>query len=138
MSHPTFSAQCLTVHNPFHPMLGRETQLLDEPVPIRTLVPPSNKPVIVVRNGQYILRADWDQEVKDGDTLAVVFLPQGGDDGGSDVLRVVLLVVVAYFAWYLAPELAGAGASQGTIAAWQAGIGAVGNPVINANLEVLK
>ena len=132
----SFTAHCLTVHNPFHPMLGRETQLLDEPVPIRSLVPPSNKPVIVVRNGQYILRADWDQEVKDGDTLAVVFLPQGGDDGASDVLKVVLIIVIAYFSGGWGASLAEA--YGGTAAAWSAAISVEGTPVINAIIEVTK
>jgi hypothetical protein len=142
MSQSTFSAQCLTVHNPFNPMLGRETQLLDEPVPIRTLVPPSNKPVIVVRNGQYILRADWDQEVKDGDTLAVVFLPQGsGDDGGSNVLQVILMIVVIVVAAYTGVYVGGAeglGMGAGYGAAAQAAVGMEGNPVINVTFEVLK
>lgn len=131
-----FTAHCLTVHNPFHPMRGRESQILEEPVAIRALVPQTNKPVVVVRNGEYVLRASWDEEVKDGDTLAIVFLPQGGNDGGSDVLKVVLMIVVAYFAWYVGAPVAQGGLGYGGFA--QAAVGIVGSPSINIHLEATQ
>ena len=131
-----FTAHCLTVHNPFHPMRGRESQILEEPVAIRALVPQTNQPVVVVRNGDYVLRADWDQEVNDGDTLAIVFLPQGGNDGGSDVLKVVLMIVVAYFAWYVGAPVAQGGLGYGGFA--QAAVGIVGSPSINIHLEATQ
>lgn len=133
---PSFTAHCLTVHNPFHPMRGRESQILEEPIAIRSLVPQTNKPVVVVRNGEYVLRADWDQEVKNGDTLAVVFLPQGGNDGGSDVLKVVLMIVVAYFSWYVGAPVAQGGLGYGGFA--QAAVGIVGSPAINIHLEAMQ
>ena len=129
----SFTAHCLTVHNPFHPMRGRESQILEEPVAIRALVPPTNKPVVVVRNGEYVLRADWDQEVENGDTLAIVFLPQGRNDGGSDVIKVVLMIVVAYFASYVGAPVAQGGLGYGGFA--QAAVGIVGSPSINIHLE---
>lgn len=132
----SFTAHCLTVHNPFHPMRGREHQIIEEPVSIRSLVPQTNKPVVVVRNGDYCLRKDWDQEVKDGDTVAVVFLMQGGDDGGSDVIKVVLMIVVAYFAWYVGAPVAQGGLGYGGFA--QAAVGIVGSPSINIHLEATQ
>ena len=132
----SFTAHCLTVHNPFHPMRGRESQILEEPVAIRALVPPTNKPVVVVRNGEYLLRADWDQEVENGDTLAIVFLPQGGNDGGSDVIKVVLMIVVAYFAWYVGAPVTSGGLGYGGFA--QAAVGIVGSPSINIHLEATQ
>lgn len=131
-----FTAHCLTVHNPFHPMRGRESQILEEPVAIRALVPQTNKPVVVVRNGEYVLRASWDEEVKDGDTLAIVFLPQGGNDGGSDVLKVVMMIVVAYIAYQTGIYVGGEGTF--TAFATQAAVGIVGSPAINIHLEATQ
>lgn len=137
----SFTAHCLTVHNPFNPMRGREFQVLDEPVAIRALVPQTNKPVVVVRNGEYVLRASWDEEVKDGDTLAVVFLPQGGGDGGSDVTKVIMMIVVAVVAYYTGVYVGGQeglamGAGYGYAA--QAAVGIVGSPSINNHLEATQ
>lgn len=132
----TFQAQCVTVTNPFHPMRGREIQLLDKPVKIRELAPETNQPFLIMRNSEYVLRADWDQEVKTGDSMAVVLLPQGGNDGGSDVLKVVLMIVVAYFAWYVGAPVAQGGLGYGGFA--QAAVGIVGSPSINNHLEAMQ
>ena len=98
-----FKAQCVTVRDPFHPAKSREIRTLDCAGPISALAPETKQPFIILRNGQAVLRADWDQPVADGDLMAVVLLPQGGDDGGSDVLRIVLMIVVLVVAWYYAP-----------------------------------
>lgn len=138
---PSFTAHCLTVHNPFHPMRGRESQILEEPIAIRSLVPQTNKPVVVVRNGEYVLRADWDQEVMDGDTVAVVFLPQGGGNGGSDVTRVIMMIVVAVVAYYTGVYVSGLeGLAMGTGYGYaaQAAVGIVGSPSINIHLEATQ
>ena len=131
-----FKAQCVTVRDPFHPLRGREIKTLECAGPISALAPDTKQPFIILRNGQAVLRSDWDQPVSDGDLFAVVLLPQGNDNGGSDVLRVVLMVVVMVVAWYYAPALAGAfgGTSTGAIAAAQAAIGMVGMALVNAML----
>lgn len=131
-----FKAQCVTVRDPFHPAKSREIRTLDCAGPISALAPETKQPFIILRNGQAVLRADWDQPVADGDLMAVVLLPQGGDDGGSDVLRIVLMIVVLVVAWYYAPALAGAfgGTSTGAVAAAQAAIGIVGMALVNAIL----
>lgn len=131
-----FKAQCVTVRDPFHPAKSREIRTLNCAGPISALAPETKQPFIILRNGQAVLRADWDQPVADGDLMAVVLLPQGGDDGGSDVLRIVLMIVVLVVAWYYAPALAGAfgGTSTGAVAAAQAAIGIVGMALVNAIL----
>lgn len=131
-----FKAQCVTVRDPFHPMRGREIKTLECAGPISALAPDTKQPFIILRNGQAVLRKDWDKPVTDGDLLAVVLLPQGGNNGGSDPLRIVLMIVVMVVAWYYAPALAGAfgGTSTGAVAAAQMAIGMVGMALVNAML----
>jgi sulfur carrier protein ThiS len=136
-----FAAHCLTVRNPFHPGKDRDFQVLDEPIAIRELTPKTDKPFLIVRNGDYVLRADWDQEVKDGDMLAVVFLPQGGGDGGSDIGRVIAMIVVAIASYYTGGLVAGyVGGSNA--AAWgyaaSVAVSLVGSPSINIQLEAAQ
>lgn len=128
-----FKAQCVTVRDPFHPMRNREIRLLDGPGPISALVPETKQPFIILRNGEAVLRADWDQPVCDGDLMAVVLLPQGGDDGGSDVLQIVLMIVVIVASFYTGGAVGAAyGSTWGAVA--QAAVGIVGAALINAIL----
>lgn len=127
-----FKAQCVTVRDPFHPAKSREIRTLNCAGPISALAPETKQPFIILRNGQAVLRADWDQPVADGDLMAVVLLPQGGDDGGSDVLRIVLTIVVMVVAWYVATPVAAGGLGYGPIAG--AAVGIVGSALINALL----
>jgi hypothetical protein len=132
-----FKAQCVTVRDPFHPMRGREIKTLDCAGPISALAPATQQPFIILRNGEAVLRADWDQPVANGDLMAVVLLPQGGNGGGSDVLRIVLMIVVIIFAWYVAPGLAtslGYAANGSAAAMIAAGINIVGAALVNAML----
>lgn len=130
-----FSAHCVTIRDPFHPLRHREVVRLDGPGPISALAPTTTQPFIIMRNGQALLRKDWNQPVSDGDLLAVVLLPQGGR-GGSDVLRIVLMVVIAVFAYQVAPWVGGQFGitSAGGIAAIQGGIGILGSALVNAIL----
>lgn len=89
-------AHCVTVRDPFHPDMSREMRPLRASGPIRALAPATAQPFVILRNGQAILRADWDLPVEDGDLLAVVLLPQGG--GGSNPLKLVLMLAVTTFA----------------------------------------
>lgn len=128
-----FKAQCVTVRDPFHPMRGREIRTLECAGPISALAPVSDQPFIILRNGQAVLRADWDQPVADGDLLAVVLLPQGGGDGGSDVMRIVLMIVVVVASYYTGGAV---GAAYGSAwgAAASAAVGIVGSALVNAFL----
>ena len=65
------------MRDPFHPMRNREVRRLDCAGPIRAIAPQTDQPFIILRNGEAVLRADWDQPVEAGDLLAVVLLPQG-------------------------------------------------------------
>lgn len=134
-----FKAGLVTVRDPFNPWRNRQHAVIDSPARIADLVPDTRQPFIVLRNGEAVLRADWNQPVADGDLLAVVLLPQGGD-GGSDVLRIVLMIVVMVVAWYYAPALAGAfgGTSAGAVGVAQAAIGLVGAALVNAMLPPPK
>lgn len=131
-----FQAQCVTIRDPFNPMKGRDIQLLDKPVTIREIAPETSQPFLIMRNSEYVLRADWDQEVKTGDSMAVVLLPQGGGDGGSDVTRVIMMIVVAYIAYQTGIYVGGEGTF--TAFATQAAVGIVGSPAINIHLEATQ
>lgn len=126
-----FKAQCVTVRDPFHPMRNREIRTLEAAGPISALAPDTNQPFIILRNGQAVLRKDWDHTVSDGDLLAVVLLPQGGGDGGSDVGRVLMMIVVAIAAYYTGGAV-GTAYGAGWGAAAQAAVGMVGAVLVNA------
>lgn len=126
-----FKAQCVTVRDPFHPMRNREIRTLEAAGPISALAPDTKQPFIILRNGQAVLRKDWDQPVSDGDLLAVVLLPQGGGDGGSDVGRVLMMIVVAIAAYYTGGAV-GTAYGAGWGAAAQAAVGMVGAVLVNA------
>jgi hypothetical protein len=126
-----FNAHCITVRDPFHPMRHRELRELSGPAPIRALAPVTSQPFIIIRNGEAVLRADWDQPVAHGDQLAVVMLPQGGDD--SDIGQILAMIVVMVVAFYTGVYVGGAewgGAVAGQVAS--AAVGIVGSALVNA------
>lgn len=134
MAMRSFSAHVMTVRDPFHPCRSRDIRPLDCEAPIRALAPATDKPFVILRNGEAVLRKDWDQPVADGDLLAVVLLPQGGGGGGSNPLKIILTIVVAYFAPYLGGALSSAMGvtSAAGIAAVTAAVGMVGAALVNA------
>jgi len=144
---PDALAHCVTVRDPFYPHSSRELHAwtLTTPEglmrPVRALVNPTPAPVIVLRNGEPLLREDWDDPLCAGDLIAVIHLPQGGGGGGSNPLRIVLMLAVMVYAPYLVNAMAGAGfvgASAGTFAASTAGafataaVGMTGAMLVNA------
>ena len=52
---------------------------------LRDAAKEDDRPVIVSRNGDWILREHWGDEIRDGDVICVVHLPLGGG-GGSNPL----------------------------------------------------
>ena len=94
-------ATVVRITHPFHPWQGREVEALPAGRTIRALAPAWRQPFICLRNGAPLLRADWDQTVRDGDIIAFVSLPQGGGPGGSNPLRVLLMVAVMTVAPYV-------------------------------------
>ena len=99
-------AHCITIRDPFHPARGRETREIHATGPIRALAPKTDRPFIILRNGDAMLRRDWDKPVNDGDVVAVVYLAQGGK-GGSNPLQMILMIAVTVFAPYAGQFVAG-------------------------------
>lgn len=129
-------AHCVTVRDPFHPATRREVREIRGAGPIRALAPRTDRPFIILRNGEAILRADWDAPVRDGDLIAVVVLPQGGG-GGSNPLRMILLLAVTMWAPYAGQWIAGQmGATLATGSLSLAAVNAVsvmvGTSLVNA------
>lgn len=123
------------VANPFHPSQDRVQKRLERKYKVNTLVHKHgidlSKPVICYHNGDVILRKQWNKTVvKDGDVVSFIYLPQGG--GGSNPLRLVLMIGLVAFAPYLAnliaPSLAGTFAGS----LLTSGISFLGNQLINA------
>ena len=126
------------VTNPFKPSLDRIQKPLQRKFKINTLVNKHkinlSKPVVCYYNGSPLLRAQWSKTVvKDGDVVNFVYLPQGG--GGSNPLRLILMIGMMAFAPYLAgligPTMGIAAGSFG-MSMLSAGIGFLGNTLINA------
>ena len=127
-----FKATCIYHRDPFHPHRGREVRELTGPAQIKHLAPKTKQPFIILRNGEAVMRADWDQVISTGDLLSIVLLPQGGgDDGGSNVLQVILMIVVAVLSFYTGGAV-GAAYGAGYGAAAQAAVGIVGAVLVNA------
>lgn len=129
-------AHSITVRNPFHPHQDRQITAIPGPVAVRALVPETDQPILVLRNGQAQLRATWDQPVRCGDLIAIIVLPQGGGGGGSNPLRMVLMLAVMVYAPVLASELIGINGaavlgSMG-VSAVQAGATMLGMALVNA------
>jgi hypothetical protein len=99
-------ASCVTVRDPFNPHASREFRAIHADCPIEVLAIKEPVPFIILRNGEPVMRADWDQSVKDGDIFAVVVLPEG-DDGGSNPLQLILMMAVMVFAPYAGTWVAG-------------------------------
>lgn len=127
-------AVLVRVNNPFAPMRDREVRALSARGQIRACAPQTRRPFIIQRNGVSVLRKDWDQPVERGDIITVVVLPQGGG-GGSNPLRIVLMLAVAFFAPYAAGFLnsaLGLGLGVSGMSVLTGAIGLVGNMLVNA------
>lgn len=105
-------AQIITCHDPFRPSLNREVKIVTRKRRIDKLAPKTTKPFICVLNGEPLLRKNkgWHRSVRDGDSVAFVMLPQGGG-GGSNPLKIMLMIAVAVIAPQLGFQLA---SSMGT------------------------
>ncbi|PWD85795.1 host specificity factor TipJ family phage tail protein [Ignatzschineria cameli] len=132
------------LQDPFRPALNPNFYKLTEPTSIRELLKKQgvidekgtrNSAFVVSVDGDYKLEKDWDQLVGTDNLVVLVALPPHlkGGGGGSNPLRLVLMVAVMVAAIYV-PPLAGFGAF-GT-AAMQAGIMIGGSLLVNALLPV--
>jgi hypothetical protein len=124
-----FNAHCVTVRDPLNPWRHRDISTLTGPAPIKALAPITDRPFIILRNSEPVLRKDWDQEVKSGDLMAVVMLPQGGDD--SNVGQILAMIVVAVLSYYTGGAVGAAyGSTAGSIAS--AAVGIIGSALVSA------
>ncbi|MFT3964113.1 host specificity factor TipJ family phage tail protein [Propionivibrio sp.] len=132
-------ATLVIVHDPYHPARHREVRGLDAPGPLSAIVPETDRPHILMRNGVAVLRKDWGQAIERGDLVAVVMLPQGGG-GGSNPLRLVLMIVVAYFTAGLGGALLGVNGAAAVgsvgVAIANAAVGMIGAALVNAIVPV--
>lgn len=127
-------------NNPFDPARDRRQASISTPARIAELAPNTPLPFICMHNGAPLLRANngWDRTVNDGDIVAFVVLPQGVG-GGSNPMRVILMIGVAVLAPQLAVGILGPVAGTTTLGGLttagsllSAGIGFVGNALVNA------
>lgn len=128
-------ATVTTVHDPFHPARGREQRCVSSPVAIAELAPVTLKPFICLRNGEPLLRRDWQQRVTDADVIAFVTLPQNGGKGGSNPLSFVMMLAVMWVAPYAAGAINGAlglGLGATGIGVLSTGIMMAGSMLVNA------
>lgn len=133
-------AVCITVRDPFRPLEHRTVAPIGRRRRIRALAPKTKQPFVALLNGRAVLRKEWGRKLNDGDILAFVTLPQGGD--GSNPLGAILMIAVAIFAPWAAGQLLGttfgafaATALGGTttfLSVATAAIGIVGSMLVNA------
>lgn len=129
-------AVCVTTLDPFRPLEHRTVQAIGRRRRIRALAPKTDKPFIALLNGRAVLRREWGRKLRDGDTLAFVVLPQGGG-GGSNPLRVVLMIAVAIAAPYVASAMFQGAVLGGTMGSFglsmaTAAVGLAGSMLVNA------
>lgn len=122
--------------NPFHPSLDRVQKPIQRKVRVNTLVNKHginlSKPVMCYYNGSPLLRAQWSKTtVKDGDVVSFVYLPEGG--GGSNPLKMVMMIAIAVYA----PQLAAAMGGPGSVLGGAAGLGSVGMSMLSAGISFL-
>jgi len=122
--------------NPFDPSRDRRVLQLKRRRRIASLAPKTELPFICLLNGIPLLRANnnWQRCLNDGDLLTFVTLPEGGG-GGSNPLRIVLMIGVAVFAPQLGAALSTSlGVSAGSFGALaiNAAVGIIGAVLVNA------
>ncbi|MGO4124898.1 host specificity factor TipJ family phage tail protein [Inquilinus sp. YAF38] len=89
-------------------------------------------PVVCLRNDVPVLRADWSTTlIEPTDRVAFVELPGDGGGGSAGIFRIVAMLALAVAAPYLAPVIAGVGATAATLSLVTAGITLVGGVLIN-------
>jgi len=104
-------ARVVEVRNTLSPVRHHRVINAPDGAQLKSLCPVDESlPVIMVLNGQPVLRADWQYALQKEDFLVVVILPQGGG-GGSNPMRLVLMLAVMVAAAYLGPAV-GIGAAD--------------------------
>lgn len=133
-------AQLVICRDPIRPAHQRTVAEIRRGRRLRALAPRTQQPFICSVNGKWIRRAAWNRRVRDGDVVAFVLLPQGG--GGSNPLRVILMIAVAMSAPYLGSAILGinGAAALGSLGVgmFNAAIGLTGMAIVNALIPAPK
>lgn len=134
-------ALVVTCHDPFRPAHRRSTALVRRRRSLRNLAPKSRLPVICQLNGEWISRQAWQRKVHDGDCVVFITLPLGGG-GGSNPLKIILMIAVAVAAPYLGSAILGieGAAALGSfgVSLFNGAIGLVGSMLVNALIPAPK
>lgn len=150
-------AEVVHQRNPFAP-LDRRTTVLRRPRSVRALAPRGSAPVIAVLNGKPLLRGvrelrdgsavltivdrdrdSWRRKVRHGDRLVFITLPRGnGGGGGSNPLRLLLMIGLFAVAGPLATGIVGGATSGVLFSAARLGVQLAGSVLINAILPIQK
>lgn len=96
------------LENGLTPQLRKEVAV--ETTSIKNVAPDWSIPYIAFLDGKAILRKDWDHVLEGDHILAFIeadAIPQGGGGGGTNPLRMVLMIAVMVYAPYLATEMLG-------------------------------
>lgn len=126
-------AHAVIIRDPFNPGTSREIREINESLPISALSIPG--PFIILRNGAAVLRADWEEQIMDGDIFAVVVLPQGGG-GGKNPLRTILMLAVMVAAPWAGAAAFGAGFGTAAATAGYFGSSALGAGMVSAGVMI--
>lgn len=124
------------VTNPFHPTRDRVQKKIKGSHTVSSLVKTQkvdlSKPTICYYNGKPLLRKEWEGTViRKRDVVTFIHLPQGGG-GGSNVLRVVMVIALAVVTAGVGAIMAGAGYGAMAVGATTAAISIGGSMLINA------
>lgn len=128
-------ATVITVTNPFNPHHDKVVNQYVRARRLDKLAPKTELPYICVLNGVALLKNEYRRTLKDRDVAVFVTLPQGGG-GGSNPLKIVLMVAIAVAAPYAAGALAPALGltTEFSIGVLSSVIGFAANQLVNAAL----
>ena len=106
--------------------------------PLRDLDPAWDRPYIALRNGQPVLRRDWQQPTADDDIVIFMdaaAIPQGGGGGGSNPLNIILQIGLMAITGGLSASIsAGLGFAAESFGAMvvRGAVGLIGSALVNA------
>jgi predicted phage tail protein len=130
----------ITILNPFNPQeLTRTPMAWRENLKVADVMPAAlaHAEYVVSVNGQVIEENEYaSTTLKPADHVVICPVPQGGGNTGKTILRIVILVIIYYYAPYLAGYLQagvwGATATGFTGALLTAGIAMAGSMLVNS------
>ena len=122
------------IKNPFDPINSRDILLVDGGRPIHTYFGGVDSAYDVVASVNGVIVEDFEYIVAQNDSIAFVAIPQGGDDG-KNILRIVAMIVVSYYAGPAAGAILGTteGLAYGILAG---AFTAIGGMIVNALLPI--